>query len=453
MEKIKNIFLIGIGGAGMSGIAEILLNSGYKVSGSDSSPSDVTSRLKKLGINIFHSHNSKNLSEIDLIVYSSAISEDNPEIMHGKKIGIPVIKRAEMLASLMTMKKSIAIAGSHGKTTTTCILAHIFTKCNLDPTYIIGGKVSSFESNANLGNGRHILAEADESDGSFLLFNPDKAIITGIDNDHLETYQGNIENLKKAFVDFIKKVKSTVFILDLEKKWLKDLSLGAEKIITYGFSSDADYKIIHYSQNKKGSSFVVKDKKSDLEHLFEIGIHGQHNILNSLAAILIALDEGIKLPGIRKALSSFAQVERRFEIISDNVFGKRITLVDDYGHHPSELKATIETIKEIWPDKKVVMAFQPHRYSRTKALFHDFVNILSKIDNLILMEIYPASELPIKNYSSEDLFCEVKKNNKNIVLVNGIEEAFEEFKNFSDQKYIFLTQGAGNTSTLALRFK
>ena len=197
----------------------------------------------------------------------------------------------------------------------------------------------------------------------------------------------------------------------------------------------------------------MKDKKSDLEHLFEIGIHGKHNILNSLAAILIALDEGIKLSGIRKALRSFTQVERRFEIITDNVFGKRITLVDDYGHHPSELKATIETIKEIWPDKKVVMAFQPHRYSRTKALFHDFVNILSKIDNLILMEIYPASELPIKNYSSEDLFYEVKKNNKNVVLVNGIEEAYDEFKNFSDQKYIFLTQGAGNTSTLALRFK
>ena len=202
MEKIKNIFLIGIGGAGMSGIAEILLNSGYKVSGSDSSPSDVTSRLKKLGINIFHSHNSKNLSEIDLIVYSSAISEDNPEIMHGKKIGIPVIKRAEMLANLMTMKKSIAIAGSHGKTTTTCILAHIFTKCNLDPTYIIGGKIKSFESNASLGKGPHILAEADESDGSFLLLRPNNLIITSIDNDHLETYQGDFKKLINAFKEF-----------------------------------------------------------------------------------------------------------------------------------------------------------------------------------------------------------------------------------------------------------
>ena len=452
-NKIKKIHFIGVGGAGMSGIAEILLNLNFQVSGSDLLESKITKRLESLGLVFFNIHEGENLSEVDLVVFSSAIKQDNPEIIEAKKNNIKIIKRAEMLAELTNLKKSILIAGSHGKTTTTCIAAHIFKENNLDPTYIIGGKVSSFESNANLGDGKHIFAEADESDGSFLLFNPDKAIITGIDNDHLETYQGNIENLKKAFVDFIKKVKSTVFILDLEKKWLKDLSLGTEKIITYGFSSDADYKIIHYSQNQKGSSFVVKDKKSDLEHLFEIGIHGQHNILNSLAAILIALDEGIKLPGIRKALSTFAQVERRFEIISDNVFGKRITLVDDYGHHPSELKATIETIKEIWPDKKVVMAFQPHRYSRTKALFHDFVNILSKIDNLILMEIYPASEPPIKNYSSEDLFCEVKKNNKNIVLVNGIEEAFEEFKNFSDQKYIFLTQGAGNTSKLALRFK
>ena len=452
-NKIKKIHFIGVGGAGMSGIAEILINLNFQVSGSDLLESKITKRLESLGLVFFNIHEGENLSEVDLVVFSSAIKQDNPEIIEAKKNNIKIIKRAEMLAELTNLKKSILIAGSHGKTTTTCIAAHIFKENNLDPTYIIGGKVSSFESNANLGDGKHIFAEADESDGSFLLFNPDKAIITGIDNDHLETYQGNIENLKKAFVDFIKKVKSTVFILDLEKKWLKDLSLGTEKIITYGFSSDADYKIIHYSQNQKGSSFVVKDKKSDLEHFFEIGIHGQHNILNSLAAILIALDEGIKLPGIRKALSSFAQVERRFEIISDNVFGKRITLVDDYGHHPSELKATIETIKEIWPDKKVVMAFQPHRYSRTKALFHDFVNILSKIDNLILMEIYPASELPIKNYSSEDLFCEVKKNNKNVVLVNGIEEAFEEFKNFSDQKYIFLTQGAGNTSPLALRFK
>ncbi|MDC3208813.1 UDP-N-acetylmuramate--L-alanine ligase [SAR86 cluster bacterium] len=452
-NKIKKIHFIGVGGAGMSGIAEILLNLNFQVSGSDLLESKITKRLESLGLVFFNKHEGENLSEVDLVVFSSAIKQDNPEIIDAKKNNIKIVKRAEMLAELTNLKKSILIAGSHGKTTTTCIAAHIFKENNFDPTYIIGGKVSSFESNANLGEGKHIFAEADESDGSFLLFNPDKAIITGIDNDHLETYQGNIENLKKAFVDFIKKVKSTVFILDLEKKWLKDLSLGTEKIITYGFSSDADYKIIHYSQNKKGSSFVVKDKKSDLEHFFEIGIHGQHNILNSLAAILIALDEGIRLPGIRKALSTFAQVERRFEIISDNVFGKRITLVDDYGHHPSELKATIETIKEIWPDKKVVMAFQPHRYSRTKALFHDFVNILSKIDNLILMEIYPASELPIKNYSSEDLFREVKKNNKNVILVNGIEEAFEEFKNFSDQKYIFLTQGAGNTSTLALRFK
>ncbi len=452
-NKINKIHFIGVGGAGMSGIAEILLNLNFQVSGSDLLESKITKRLESLGLVFFDMHEGENLSEVDLVVFSSAIKQDNPEILEAKKNNIKIMKRAEILAELTNLKKSILIAGSHGKTTTTCIAAHIFKENNLDPTYIIGGKVSSFESNANLGEGKHIFAEADESDGSFLLFNPDKAIITGIDNDHLETYQGNIENLKKAFVDFIKKVKSTVFILDLEKKWIKDLSFGTEKIITYGFSSDADYKIIHYSQNQKGCSFVIKDKKSGLEHLFEIGIHGKHNILNSLAAILIALDEGIKLSGIRKALRSFTQVERRFEIITDNVFGKKITLVDDYGHHPSELKATIETIKEIWPDKKVVMAFQPHRYSRTKALFHDFVNILSKIDNLILMEIYPASELPIKNYSSEDLFYEVKKNNKNIVLVNGIEEAYDEFKNFSDQKYIFLTQGAGNTSKLAMRFK
>ena len=451
-NNLKKIHFIGVGGAGMSGIAEILINMNYEVSGSDIYPSQITERLEGLGLNFFNSHNKENLENVDLVVFSSAINKNNPELVEAKNRDINVIKRAEMLAHLTDLKESIIFAGSHGKTTTTCIAAHIFKENNFDPTYIIGGKVSSFESNANLGNGRHILAEADESDGSFLLFSPDKAVVTSIDNDHLEAYDHSVKKLELAFISFIQKVKEKVFIHDEQKSLIDNLNTKAD-IFTYGFDTNSDFQILNFSQNEEGSLFSLKNKIANTLYDFETNAYGKHNILNTVAAILVSLDEGIDYSSINKSLKTFPQVERRFEIISKNVFSQNIILVDDYGHHPTELINTINTIKEIWPKKQMVMAFQPHRYSRTKALFNEFVDVLSKIDNLILLEIYPASETPIENYSSQDLFEKIKNFNKKAVLVHGIDEAFIELQKFKNEKYIFLTQGAGNTSLLASKFK
>ena len=451
-NNLKKIHFIGVGGAGMSGIAEILLNMNYKISGSDNTPSTITKRLEKIGLDFYDFHSAENLKDVDLVVFSSAIKINNPELVEAEKKGIKVIQRAEMLAFLSELRESIIFAGSHGKTTTTCITAHIFKENKLDPTYIIGGKVSSFESNAKLGNGKHILAEADESDGSFLLFSPDKAVVTSIDNDHLASYKNSFENLVSAFEDFLKKVKYKTLVHDEVISLFSNIETE-NNIVTYGFNEESDYQITNYSQNDEGSFFHLKDKIKNLTFQFKIKIFGEHNVLNAVAAIILSFDEGIDYKNIQKSLISFPQVERRFEIINKNVFLKKIILIDDYGHHPTELINTIKTIKRIWPEKEMVMAFQPHRYTRTKALFQEFIEVLSKVDNLILLEIYSASELPIKNYSSEDLFREIKKLNKNSTLVNGIDEAFQEFKKFKDEKYIFLTQGAGNTSLLASRFK
>ena len=450
--NLKKIHLVGVGGAGMSGIAEILINMDYEVSGSDIHSSQITDRLQSLGLTFFNFHDKKNLKNVDLVVFSSAINSNNPELIEAKNKEINTIRRAEMLAQLTSLRESIIFAGSHGKTTTTCIAAHIFKENNLDPTYIIGGKVSSFESNANLGSGRHILAEADESDGSFLLFTPDKAVITSIDNDHLEAYGQSVKKLEFSFIEFIQKVKKKVFIYDQKKALIKNLT-SELNIFTYGFDMHSDFQILDFFQNEQGSFFSLKNNINDTLFDFEINMHGRHNVLNTVAAIIVSLDEGMTYSSISKSLKTFPQVERRFEIISKNVFSKNIILIDDYGHHPTELINTINTIKEIWPDKEMVMAFQPHRYSRTKALFNEFIEVLSKIDNLILLEIYPASEAPIQNYSSHDLFKKIRILNKKSVLVNGIDEAFVEFKKFNNEKYIFLTQGAGNTSILASKFK
>tara|TARA_B110000858_G_C17774211_1_gene461326 strand:+ start:401 stop:1771 length:1371 start_codon:yes stop_codon:yes gene_type:complete len=450
MAKINKIHLIGVGGAGMSGIAEILVNLNYKVSGSDNCPSEITRRLEALGVECFYEHADKNINNVDLIVISSAIGQKNPEVIFGLNQGIPIIKRAEMLANLMMLKNSIAIAGSHGKTTTTCILAHIFTQCNLDPTYIIGGKIKAFESNASLGKGPHILAEADESDGSFLLLRPHKSIITNIDNDHLETYEGDFEKLKDAFKEFCLNIPFQGKIVSFgDSNALLDVLKNIPRnIVTYGFNKSNDFQIINLIQSEEGSSFDLIDNLSQRSQNFRTPMHGEHNVLNAVAAIVMSLDEGISFDQISTSLESCSMVERRFEIISKDVFGKGITLVDDYGHHPQEIKATLETVNKIWKKQKKIVIFQPHRYTRTKALFNEFIEVLSTVDDLILMEVYPASEEVIKGYETKDLINALPKNIK-VIEAKGIEDAFAKLKNLVDDHSIILTQGAGNTSSLA----
>ncbi len=451
MSSIKNIHLIGIGGAGMSGIAEILHNQDYSVSGSDLEDTNVTKRLKNLGIKIFKGHKEKNVLKKDLVVISSAISKKNVELKKAISIGIPVIARAEMLANLMMLKNSIAVAGSHGKTTVTCIMAHIFTEAGLDPTYIIGGKVKSFESNAKLGLGEHIIAEADESDGSFLNLRPLKALVTNIDNDHLGTYDNDFNNLKKSFKKFCLSLPFQGYLIangddQSVKKIIKNIPRNS---FSFGKDKSNDYQIKDIEQNIRGTSFKLKDNFVKKDYSFSMSMHGEHNVMNATSAIIAAIQEDIDVSIIKKSLKSCSSIERRFEIISDDIFSKKITLVDDYGHHPKEIKYSHDTASEIWKNKKKIVVFQPHRYTRTKDLFDEFIKTLLNIENLLLLDIYPASEKKIKGYEGKDLFKALKKNGSNVVFCQNHTEVIEKLENMTAGNEVIITQGAGTTSELA----
>ena len=451
MSSIKSIHLIGIGGAGMSGIAEILHNQNYSVSGSDLEDTNVTKRLKNLGVKIFKGHKENNVLKKDLVVISSAISKKNVELKKAISMGIPVIPRAEMLANLMMLKNSIAVAGSHGKTTVTCIMAHIFTEAGLDPTYIIGGKVKSFESNAKLGLGEHIIAEADESDGSFLNLRPLKALVTNIDNDHLGTYGNDFNNLKKSFKKFCLSLPFQGYLIaNGDDQSIKNIIKNIPRnSFSFGKDKSNDYQIKDIKQNIKGTSFKLKDNFVKKDYSFSMSMHGEHNVMNATSAIIAAIQENIDLSIIKKSLKTCSSIERRFEIVSHDIFSKKITLVDDYGHHPKEIKYSYDTASEIWKNKKKIVVFQPHRYSRTKDLFDEFIKTLLNIENLLLLDIYPASEKIIKGYEGKDLFQALKKNGSNVVFCQNHTEVIEKLENMTTGNEVIITQGAGTTSDLA----
>ena len=451
MSSIKNIHLIGIGGAGMSGIAEILHNQDYSVSGSDLEDTNVTKRLKNLGIKIFKGHKENNVLKKDLVVISSAISKKNVELKKAISMGIPVIPRAEMLANLMMLKNSIAVAGSHGKTTVTCMMAHIFTEAGLDPTYIIGGKVKSFESNAKLGLGKHIIAEADESDGSFLNLRPLKALVTNIDNDHLGTYGNDFNNLKKSFKKFCLSLPFQGYLIaNGDDKSIKNIIKNLPRnSFSFGKDKSNDYQIKDIKQNIRGTSFKLKDNFVKKDYSFSMSMHGEHNVMNATSAIIAAIQENIDVSIIKKSLKTCSSIERRFEIISHDIFSKKITLVDDYGHHPKEIKYSHDTASEIWKNKKKIVVFQPHRYTRTKDLFDEFIKILLNIENLLLLDIYPASEKIIKGYEGKDLFQALKKNGSNVEFCQNHTEVIEKLENMTSGNEVIITQGAGTTSELA----
>ena len=451
MSSIKNIHLIGIGGAGMSGIAEILHNQDYSVSGSDLEDTNVTKRLKNLGVKIFKGHKEKNVLKKDLVVISSAISNKNVELKKAISIGIPVIPRAEMLANLMMLKNSIAVAGSHGKTTVTCMMAHIFTEAGLDPTYIIGGKVKSFESNAKLGLGEHIIAEADESDGSFLNLRPLKALVTNIDNDHLGTYGNDFNNLKKSFKKFCLSLPFQGYLIaNGDDKSIKNIIKNIPRnSFSFGKHKSNDYQIKDIKQNIRGTSFKLQDNFFKKDYSFSMSMHGEHNVMNATSAIVAAIQENIDVSIIKKSLKTCSSIERRFEIISHDIFSKKITLVDDYGHHPKEIKYSHDTASEIWKNKKKIVVFQPHRYTRTKDLFDEFIKTLLKIENLLLLDIYPASEKIIKGYEGKDLFQALKKNGSKVLFCQNHTEVIEKLENMTSGNEVIITQGAGTTSELA----
>jgi UDP-N-acetylmuramate--alanine ligase len=387
-NKIKNIHFVGIGGSGMSGRAEVMNNLGFLVTGSDSGKSIIIDHLKEVGINIYPSHHEKNTIGVDVLVVSSAIKDTNPEIKSALNKKIPIIPRAEMLSELMRFKRGIAIAGTHGKTTTTSMTAAILSKGNLDPTYVIGGRLNVINVNAKLGLGELFIVEADESDASFLHLNPIDAVITNIDSDHLETYQGDFERLKRTFVDFIHQIPfyGTVFLCLDDHEVKSIIPLIARPIITYGTNSDAQLQAVNIKHREEKMSFTVIDKHFEkTEFDVTINLPGIHYVNNSLAAIAIGLDNGVTIKNIQLALLNFQGVSRRYDIYRNITIGtKEIMVIDDYGHHPTEINAVIEATKKGFPGKNISLVFQPHRYSRTRDCYADFIEALKIPDKLFL---------------------------------------------------------------------
>ena len=448
-EKVKNIHFVGIGGAGMIGIARVLLKKGYKVSGSDIDYSKDLKKLKNDGAIVYEGHDENNIKDKDLLVVSSAIDSENVELLQAKKDSITIIPRAEMLGSLMIGYESIAVAGSHGKTTTTSMVAKILSVADLSPTYVVGGKVLSTDENSDLGEGKYLVAEADESDGSFIHLQPDLAIITNIDDDHLAHFNNKFENLLDSFVAFCENVPFWGYlVINGDDKNLKKISSKiSRKKITFGTSKNCDYKIIDILSTDGCQEFKIEDSFRKKSHSFKINLPGRHNVFNAAASIVVAIQEGLDIEVIRKGVLDFSGVGRRYEKHVIN-FDKEIKfLIDDYGHHPLEIRCNLDAIREEFQDKKILMIFQPHRYTRTAQLYDEFVDVLNKVDSLILLDIYSASEEPIKGITSSALAETIKKQgHKNVLHVKNHDDLLNIIEEKKDLFDVIVTQGAGSIS-------
>ena len=446
-HKVKRVHFIGIGGAGMSGIAEVLVTQGYQVSGSDVASSAVTARLARLGVQIRTGHLAAHIAGADAVVVSTAIADDNPEIVAARDRGIPIVPRALMLAELMRLKQGIAVAGTHGKTTTTSLIASVLAEGGLDPTFVIGGRLLSADANARLGKGDFLVAEADESDASFLYLTPAMAVITNIDADHMESYGHDFERLKRAFVDFAQRLPFYgVAVLCIDDPNLREILPAITKPrVTYGVSEDASIRGIDIVNEGGRMRFVARAANvADLPVMLNLA--GVHNVLNALAAIAIGREAGVPDAAIAKALAEFRGVGRRFqrygEIAAD--IGT-YTLIDDYGHHPTEMAATIAAVRGSFPGRRLVLAFQPHRYTRTRDLFEDFVQVLSTVDVLVLMEVYAAGEVPIVAADGRALARAVRVAGKvEPVFVEGPAELPDALKSVVRDGDVVVTMGAGS---------
>jgi len=452
MRRVKRIHFVGIGGAGMGGIAEVLLNEGYQISGSDIAENAVVKRLTTLGVSIVIGHHSTNVEGASVIVVSTAINAENPELKAAQALRIPVVRRAEMLAELMRFRHGIAIAGTHGKTTTTSLIASIFAEAKLDPTFVIGGLLNSAGTNARLGTSRYLIAEADESDASFLHLQPMVAVVTNIDEDHMDTYGGDFNKLKDTYIDFLHNLPFYgVAVVCTDNAVVKALlpRIG-RSIITYGFNDDADVRAVNYQQQGNFSSFtVLRANKADLD--LRLNLPGKHNVLNALAAIAVAEDEGVNEQAIIDALDKFAGIGRRFEHLAKlTTSTAQAVLIDDYGHHPSEVKATIAAMRNGWPDKRLVMIFQPHRYSRTRDLYEDFVEVLSEVDCLLLLDVYSAGETLITGADAKSLARSIRQRGQvEPIYVSDVTQLPTLLAAQLQDNDMVITQGAGNIGTLA----
>ena len=453
--KLKNIHFIGIGGSGMSGIAEVLNNLGYLVSGSDNSNSPNTIRLENLGINIYYDHKSENLDGVEMVVRSTAILDDNPEILEAKRRLIPVLARAEMLSSLMNNKRGIAVAGTHGKTTTTSLIASIMSHAQLDPTFINGGIINSFNSNAQLGKGEYLIAEADESDKSFLLLQPSISVITNIEPDHLINYEDNFDNLKNAFLEFIKKLPfNGISIVCGDDPVISELKTSFQRShISYGFDPKNDYVLSEYESDGRKSTFKITSNLNSID--ITLNMLGRHNALNAAAAIVLCLLENIPVTVIKESLEGFMGIDRRMQILGEQVNEKSSKVyIDDYGHHPTEIQKTIEAIKNSYPEHNLTMVFQPHRYTRTKDLFNEFIQVLKDVDNLILLDVYPAGEKPIKGIDSSIIKKSLEDSGfSNVELVENKDLVLKRIADSPDINTVFIFQGAGDISSISKKFE
>lgn len=456
-HAVKHIHFVGIGGAGMSGIAEVLANLGYIVSGSDLAASAVTQRLQGFGIQVYVGHRAENISGADAVVVSTAVPESNPEVMAAREKHIPIVPRAMMLAELMRLKQGIAIAGTHGKTTTTSLTASCLSEAGMDPTFVIGGKLTAAGAHARLGKGEFLVAEADESDASFLYLTPVVSVITNIDADHMDTYDHDFGKLKQAFVDFLQHLpfygRAVVCIDDANVREI--LPRVTKPVTTYGFSEDAEIRAENVAAVGAAMQFDVVIRNGGITRFpVRLNLPGRHNVLNALAAIGVASEVGASNQAIAKALAEFGGVGRRFqhygEIATSD--GGRALVIDDYGHHPVEMEATLAAARGAYPDKRLVLVFQPHRYTRTRDCFEDFVRVLSSVDALVLTEVYAAGEAPIVAADGRALARAVRVAGKiEPLFVEGVEALPEAVHAHVQNGDVVLVMGAGSIGQVAGR--
>jgi len=439
--------MIGIGGSGMSGIAEVLLNLGHRVSGSDIKHSAATKRLETLGASIHYGHDRKHVQDVDVVVYSSAVTKENPEVKAAEEKMIPLIPRAEMLAELMRMKYGIAVAGSHGKTTTTSLVATVLAEGGTDPTAIIGGKLNAYGSNAKLGQGDFLVAEADESDGSFLKLSPTITVLTNIDTDHLDYYR-DLESLRSTFAEFINKVPFYgVSILCLDDVNVQNLIPRLKKrYITYGFNTQAEYQAKDLTFEGLQTRFQILHQGENIGE-FVLKIPGIHNVQNALAAVAVGREVALGGEAIRRGIEAFKGIERRFQVHGEV---DEIMVVDDYGHHPTEIKATLEAMKQVWQDRRVLVVYQPHRFTRTQILFNEFLTAFYQADHLVLTDIYPAGEHSIEGITSKALLQGIREHgHKSVIYLPDFGEVIKHLIDEARPGDVVLTLGAGDVWRVA----
>ena len=458
-HKVKNIHFIGIGGSGMSGIAEVLVNLGFNVTGSDLASNSVTARLQAAGATVFQGHQKENLTNADVVVVSSAVNEANPEVKEARARNIPVVPRALMLAELMRFRQGIAVAGTHGKTTTTSLIASILAEAGMDPTYVIGGKLESANANAKLGTGEYIVAEADESDASFLHLTPVMAVVTNIDADHMDTYEHSFDKLKTAFVDFLQQLPfwgmAVVCVDDANIREV--LPRVTKPVMTYGFSEEARVRAINVVADNGQMHFTVQ-RINGVTTEFDVTLNlpGKHYVQNALAAIAIASELNVPDAAIIKAFKEFKGVGRRFERYGEVKAndGGTFTLIDDYGHHPVEMQAVIAAARGAFPNRRLVLAFQPHRYTRTRDCFEDFVRVLSSADAVLLTEVYPAGEAPIVAADGRSLVRAVRVAGKvEPLFLETTNELPQAILNTAKNGDVVIVMGAGSIGQVAAKTK